>query len=367
MAITVDWPTRVINVPRADMPIVQVSPEIRELDLDLFRLTLKDLEDGEDGIVFPDTHSHNQPVTVGGVTLARVVEIINGYTVEFEDGQYAVNLFGANSNVGDVTVVNQVSIRSANSAGLIDNTNGGLTVEQDNLLREIHGQISRAVYIDTEAGTNGNGFQQTPFNNWTDGVDYAEANGLRRLVLLADAVVDRQLRNFIIEGVGVPEIDLNGQDMKGTFIERCRITGSYLENIQATECIIVNLSNVAGTFLTCAIGGTVTVRPNASLLVSRVAPAVAGQPWVLDMNSGVGSVCSVHNATGVVHVVNMDHVDDALDFYAAQGEIIIGASNVLGIAVLGGDIRVDDALNGGTTIDKSRISSQVLLKTNAPS
>lgn len=119
MAITVDWPTKVISVPKADMTLVQPSPEIRELDVDVFRLTLKDLEDDEDGMPFLRTHNHNAPTTIGGVTLARVVEIVNGYTITFEDGQYAVRLVNANNNVSDVTNVNQVSVRSANSAGMV--------------------------------------------------------------------------------------------------------------------------------------------------------------------------------------------------------------------------------------------------------
>lgn len=119
MAITINYLTKVISVPKADTQLVQSVPtEIRQLDIDLFRLTLKDLEDDEDGMPFLDTHNHTPPITVGSVTLARVVEIINGYTVTFEDGQYAVNLVSANSNIADVTNVNQVSIRSANSAGL---------------------------------------------------------------------------------------------------------------------------------------------------------------------------------------------------------------------------------------------------------
>jgi len=48
-----------------------------------------------------------------------VVEIINGYTVTFEDDSYAVNLVGANSNIADVVNLNTVSVRAANSAGLI--------------------------------------------------------------------------------------------------------------------------------------------------------------------------------------------------------------------------------------------------------
>jgi len=121
MAISITWPTGEIYVPKADMTLVQSTPfEIRELDINTFRLALKDLEDDEEGQVWIRTHNHNTAVTVRGVTLARVVEIINGYTVTFEDGSYAVNLVGANSNISDITNLNSVSVRAANSAGLID-------------------------------------------------------------------------------------------------------------------------------------------------------------------------------------------------------------------------------------------------------
>ncbi|MCK5017710.1 MAG: hypothetical protein KAS32_11665 [Candidatus Peribacteraceae bacterium] len=119
MAITINWGTKVITVPKADMTLVQSTPvEIYELDLDAFRLVLKDIEDSEEGMVFPDIHNHNTEVTIGSITLARVVEILNGYTITFEDGQYAVDLVGANSNVMDVINANQVSVRANNSAGL---------------------------------------------------------------------------------------------------------------------------------------------------------------------------------------------------------------------------------------------------------
>lgn len=121
MAISVTWGTKVIYVPKADMTLVSSSPfEIRALDITSFHFILRDLEDNAEGIPFLSTHNHNTTVEVGGVTLARVVEIINGYTVTFEDGSYAVNLVGANSNIGDVVNLNTVSVRAANSAGLTD-------------------------------------------------------------------------------------------------------------------------------------------------------------------------------------------------------------------------------------------------------
>jgi hypothetical protein len=36
-------------------------------------------------MAFPSTHIHNTAVTLSGVTYARTVEIINGYTIDFED------------------------------------------------------------------------------------------------------------------------------------------------------------------------------------------------------------------------------------------------------------------------------------------
>jgi hypothetical protein len=120
MAITITWATKVINVPKADTTLVDIGPpEIRSLDMDAFRLTLKDLEDDVEGMPFDDTHNHVPPITVGTITLARVVEIINGYTVTFEDGQYSVDLQGANTNLQTEVNRNQVGVFTNNSAGLI--------------------------------------------------------------------------------------------------------------------------------------------------------------------------------------------------------------------------------------------------------
>ncbi len=136
MAVSVDWPTRVITVPRADMILVQSTPvEVRELDINTFRLELKALEDNADGMVYPDTHRHIEPITFGTTSLARVVEIINNYTITFEDGQYAVNITGGNTNLGDRVNVNQVSVRTSNSVGLVSQEELVL------LLSEVHKRL----------------------------------------------------------------------------------------------------------------------------------------------------------------------------------------------------------------------------------
>ncbi len=121
--IEIDWDTGVIFVPKAVLTVVQTSPtEIYNLDLDFFWRAIRALEDTDDGRPWPRTCDYNQAVTVGGTPLAPVLIITDYYTVTFEDGQYAVNLIGANTNVQDRTNVNSVSVRPQNSAGLTNQT-----------------------------------------------------------------------------------------------------------------------------------------------------------------------------------------------------------------------------------------------------
>jgi len=153
LAITITWGTKVINVPQADLTFLGGLEY--ELDVDVFRLALKGLEDTEDGIAFIRTHNHNPPVTVGGIVLGRVVEIINGYTVTFEDpgSSYSVTLVGANNNVQDVSNLNRVSIRSTNSAGLQIVTQGsGLDAGQDARLTRIEQIIRNRRTLDQADG-----------------------------------------------------------------------------------------------------------------------------------------------------------------------------------------------------------------------
>jgi hypothetical protein len=134
MPISIDWATKVIFVPQDYMTFL--SAGLYELDVDDFRLDLKDIEDSEEGLPFLDTHRHNTAVTLAGATYARTVEIINGYTVEFEEqtAPYTIVCVGANHNIGDVKVVNNVSLIIGNSAGLVvvsgGSGEGGLTDEE---------------------------------------------------------------------------------------------------------------------------------------------------------------------------------------------------------------------------------------------
>lgn len=177
MAISINPATSVITIPQADLTPLGGSKY--ELNVDTFRLTLKNLEDDEGGIWQPDTHTHNTEVLLGGVTYARVVEILAPYTITFQDGQYSVNLVGANNNIADRLNLNQVSVRSNNSAGLVN-----LNLENVvwNALTANHltaGTTGKAL---NDAGAAGNPWSTAVTGN-TDAGTFGELVGKKLLTL----------------------------------------------------------------------------------------------------------------------------------------------------------------------------------------
>lgn len=142
MAITVDYLTKIISIPQAD--ITFVTGTLYELDTDWFRLQLKAIEASTDGMPFQDMHLHNTEVTVAGTTFFRTIEIINGFSVEFiPDAQWSVRLAGSNNNIFDVEnnilVQNQVQVIAQNSAGgiVVETGTSGLTPTESAQLTSI--------------------------------------------------------------------------------------------------------------------------------------------------------------------------------------------------------------------------------------
>ena len=130
--ITINYATNVITVPQSYC--TSLGGGRYELDLDQFRLDLRELEADETGICFSSTHNHNTALTLSGTTYARSVEMLSPYTINFEDtgSPWTVVCVGANHNVGDVKTVDHVSLIIGNSAGLIQVTSGsGLSTEQN--------------------------------------------------------------------------------------------------------------------------------------------------------------------------------------------------------------------------------------------
>ena len=146
MSYSVNWSTQLITIPLADLTLV--STGLYQLNLSDFHEEIRRLEwEFTEGLPWPHIIDYVASVTFGGVTLAPVITVTNGYTVEFEAGMYAVNLVGANSNIADVAVINGVSIRPQNSAGLQVVTQGSGVTAQDKT------DIANTVWTHTDATT----------------------------------------------------------------------------------------------------------------------------------------------------------------------------------------------------------------------
>jgi len=323
MAVSIDWSTRVISVPKADLILIQSVPvEIREMNLNWFRMQLKDIEDNADGIVNIDTHRHNTEVTLGGLTYARIIEIINGYTVTFEDGQYAVNLVGANSNVADVVNVNQVSVRSANSAGMV--------TSQD----IVYGSYNGGVHVDTSSPYSGTihpvGTPRMPVNNMPDALLIAVYNGFDKFFIHDDIVVDSggnySSMTFIGDSPTKSIIDVSAiSNVVGCEFYECHVTGTLDGDILINRCLLTDLNYVYGYIEQCFLDeGTIVLGGGnqAVFLDCWTGEAIP----IIDMGDA-GQALSLSGLNGRVKIINKTG-PQAITAFLNSGTIILDLDTV---------------------------------------
>lgn len=604
MAITIDWATYTINIPRADMLLLQTTPiEVRQLDLTTFHEVLRSIEDDPEGMPQPVTHNYSGSTSISGVILAQVVEILDPYTITFEDGQYAVNVVGGNSNVADKVNINNVGVRTANSAGLQDLTslqaasysNGSVaidvnsqysgtifpigtrgypvnniadahqiaeerglnqfaimrsftlsnetltdgyvflgdnpalvtitidpsaevsncvfknvsiqgTLDNFNILDECvvydvthingiirrcslegsvtldgvgeasllectsgvagtsnhpeiiwgagsitnllvrgyngglglqnctqagvvssldfnagslhvdvsmvagtHGirgicsvtidqgvtatindttttkQITNApiaiwdqpaalhdsegtfghyvnylkfvekrVYLDTQALTNGNGSQDHPFNNILDAVDKAEQDGISTLVLAGDVILHKNLKNITIHGIGLPEFDANGFDLKGVKLYQVKFKGAYTSPVIAQECNLLNGAYLDGYFENCGLGGDLICNTTTAVLMKDCASLIAGTSRpTISMNSGGWTELSIRGYSGGLTIKDCDNALDRVTVELLAGSLTYDATNTAGIMVARGTGKFIDQTTGATVVDET--------------
>ena len=158
MAITLDPATKTFSIPQADLTLV--TGTLYAADTDALRIEMMSLLASEPYIWMPDSYIHNTEVTVAGVTYARTISTINGYSYTFTpDSQWSVRLEGSNNDWFDVEAgnlnQNQVQVIPTNSAGLI--VNAGQSLGQGDL-----DNIADAVWDESLTGHDTSG----TFGEW---------------------------------------------------------------------------------------------------------------------------------------------------------------------------------------------------------
>lgn len=343
MAISINWGTKVITVLKTDLTLIQSTPTvIYNMDLNLFRLSLKDLEDSEDGMHFPITHNHSPEVSLGGLTYARVIEIINGYTITFEDGQYAVNLIGANSNVADNVNVNQVSVRSNNSAGMISSPeiqyasyNGGVTIDTVNgtdsslypygtplypcktaansyMIRVVRGFTN--VYLKSDLTLTG-----IP-DNLLDNLQITSVTGYRLHKLTID--------NLLIVHARGKNLNVTGTFKDGSFVDA---DDCFIENISNTSLSAQNCTILGGEYSNtelkkCVLYGDIKIKSGCTF--SGVNIIFEGDTTIIDMQ---GNPCTVSLDIDSGYFILKNSVAGCLAEFNCRG----------------GEIELDDSCTGG--------------------
>lgn len=224
MNLTYDYFSSVITVERTSLPLVSSDPyEVREFDVEEMHSILRAAEASETGIVYKDTHNWSAAKFIGGVDLAPVHEMINGYSVTFEPGIYAVKLKGANNNVVDVMNINTVSTQTSNSAGLIKvNTGGGGDggVDHTDQLNTIEGKIDNIQGDTTTIINQGVEVDLTPVTNQLTTVE-----GKVDDVLLDTASIEGKVDQLSTDIGNIPTTDLSGLETKIDVIDANVDTG----------------------------------------------------------------------------------------------------------------------------------------------
>jgi len=339
------------------MLLIQSTPiEVRQLNINDFRLTLRDLEDSEQGMLYVDTHIHNPPVTISGVTLARVVEIINGYTITFEDGAYAVNIVGGNSNVADVVNINNVGVRTANSAGLQD----AVSLQASSFL----GQVA----VDTSSIYDGTTFpvgtRSFPANNMADAEDIATDRGLKRFLIL-DSVTLTPLTGldeghiFAGDSPVIASVYVGaGADVTNGTFEDITVSGGLDGQNVLKRCLVTDVDFGGGFMWETGLSGTVTLTGGSAFIFSCYSAVPGGSTPVIDMGGAAGADLAVRGYSGGLTIINSSAPGE-VSFDFESGKLVFDSTVTGGTYYVRGVCEITDNSGPGATVVDQTIDSGI--------
>lgn len=207
------------------------------------------------------------------------------------------------------------------------------------------------VYVDTESVINGNGKSSTPFNNFPDAVDYAETVGWKRIFLRSDATLDRTLKNFTIEGIGLPTIDFNGQNVDKSEFLKVKLTGLQVGSITAREVVMLSgLTGVNGIYKEFGLAGNIIMANNSISTFASFSTLFTGSPAPFIIDTGIGNTNVILNARKISGALSITNINSATKFITlefAGGKIDADNTNTIGVLGVAGlpdsAVHIDDA------------------------
>jgi hypothetical protein len=356
--ISIDYTTYVINVPKADTQFVETNPqtglEVRALNIVTFGKALADVQDNSQDVWAPTAFTYTAPADVGGVFLAPVLLILSPYTVTFEDGQYAVNFVGGNTNLQDFVNVNQVSIRPANSAGQTFSKAAEDSAFGDN-----------RVWIDTVNGLPGieypRGTPGDPVDNWDDAVLILATRNLPKRIHLTglittDAADDLSDFDILGASANLAEIDVaTGTNTTNLVVRSLSMTGDLNGNVTAYNATSFNnIIDFDGQMVMCGLKGTIGLGSAGAshTFVDCFSEVEGNSKPILDCDNLVNNKIQFRRYSGGLEVRNFVNGGSAMSLYVNQGNLLLDSS------CTGGEI----VINGtGVLIDNSGAGCNVIV------
>lgn len=394
MAITVDWPTKVVLIPKGEASIstiVSVSPDIYEYDLDLLRLELKAIESSEEGIPFDDIHFHTAPFTIGNVQLARVVGIINGYTIEFENGQYQVNYVGANTDFSEAVnrVINQVSVTPQNSAGLITTASTIQLISSAVWETEQAAHVAAAtmgfvlnqityqnkIWLDPLNSTGNavpgqvagiNGTPSSPVITVGDAKALADALSISTYQILSTTTLDRDHPRWEFVGSTDVLFDPGGYDLTSVELQGLCLVGDFGGyRVSARESVLGDVEgfsqaiNLVGDFEGCLLTKAGARLATGSTVIAHSHSSVPGnlRP-VVDFNGVIGATLSLRSYSGGLELTNMTDPSNLATTEFVAGRLTLGPTNTGGFISARGIATIEDT-SAGTVVDTAALVNKV--------
>lgn len=351
----------VTSVPAAPVPSVQVFADSSATFI------ANGVQRGSFVVNFTD-QSIADVVSVDSETQLTTKVLVEGIgnTYDVADEYKVWNIIQVNAIGGNLTAVDEFqaaisSILPTAFTQVVLTASSSATLQELPQIQELHGQVGRSIYVNTESLVNGNGYQQTPYNNWSDAIDDAEASNITSLVVLADATVDRQIKNFTVLGVGSPLIDLNGQNVDKSEFKSCLLSGAMLGTVKATDCALTSVTGMDGQYDSCSLGGTCEIAVAGNVVMnSSPHSSIAGlsRP-TFSMNAlSTGAKFSLRGYNGGLTLTNCDHVDDEVTLEFSAGKCTLDATCTAGTISVRGIAQFTDSSTGSAVDETALIAPQ---------
>jgi len=351
MPLSVDFVNKIIYPDRAEMVQVQTTPiAIYQMDLDKLHLDLRDREDDEDGMWGLKTHDYKGPTTLSGVTYARLIEIVNDYTVTFlPDAAWVVQIVGGNSNVGDRVNPNNVSVQVANSAGLQD----AESLQASSFL----GSVSLDVTSPYSGTVFPIGTRQSPVNNLADARSIAIERGLRNISILSNMTLGAgdfsDGYTFVGESPIITAVTIDtAADVTNCRFQNMFVNGVLDNNNEFRECVVGDLEFFNGGILQCAFVGTVILGGGvqAQIYDSWSGNAAHGFNDYPEFDlGGSGQDLVLRNYTGGIRLINSTGPND-VSMDITSGRVFIDSTVTDGDIEIRGNARIQDESTGTTVV-----------------